>query len=279
MKVRIFPLIIINMKYRNIKIHTTKINNNSDKNLIVLHGYGSNSTNHVNKIKLILRDHNIHGIDFVGHGKSEFDANLLDPLEFVEIVRRYIQKNKLKNITIYAHSMGAGVASFFYNHPDVDRFFLLSPMNDSVITAKGWKAFLTKENRVKFYKFATSMFVMGRKEYKNIPKSHSRVQRVRKSVGTVGFYYTMRYRVLTNKLKSKKFIYRVMLNWSACTKKVHIIGGMNDRVITPESLRELHDIVPYSTLNLVRKAGHSIYRNNPSILKKYLIRYVRETHD
>ena len=109
--------------------------NKNTKNIFIIHGVLSNSTNFLqNNFLQNIKKYNIYIIDLPNFGISDnFDISKLNIFEtrlfYGDIINQIINKtvkNKTDENIIIAHSLGTYL-SVWYNYDKVDKFILLSP--------------------------------------------------------------------------------------------------------------------------------------------------------
>ncbi len=97
--------------------------------LLFIHGLSSNSDAWYRNIEELKKDFNCITLDLPGFGKSYKNADEFTASYFAEILKEFIEKLKLKKITLVGHSMG-GQASirFASKYPEqLDKLILIAP--------------------------------------------------------------------------------------------------------------------------------------------------------
>lgn len=101
------------------------IQNDVDKNVILLHGFTRNS-GRMNKRASIYweRGYNVYMLDNLGHGKS--DGTLFPSgFQYSFIVRQFINEKKIKKPVLHGASMGAIASSYIaQKEPDIPKFIV-----------------------------------------------------------------------------------------------------------------------------------------------------------
>ncbi len=81
----------------------------SDKTLLLLHGWGSNKEIFTNLINTLKNDFTIYSIDLPGFGKSDEPKEIFSIDDYTNIVVKFIENMKIKNISILGHSFGGRI--------------------------------------------------------------------------------------------------------------------------------------------------------------------------
>ena len=88
------------------------------KNVILLHGWGQN-TKMMDYIADFLSAHfKVYNLDFPGFGESEEPKEAWGNEDFVELLKEFTDKKKIKNPILIGHSFGCRVALYYaYKYP------------------------------------------------------------------------------------------------------------------------------------------------------------------
>lgn len=80
------------------------------KDVILLHGWGQNTTL-MAPIAEFLKEHfNVYNIDCPGFGQSQDPIEPIGVIEYTEIIREFIEKKKIKDPIFICHSFGCRIA-------------------------------------------------------------------------------------------------------------------------------------------------------------------------
>ncbi len=106
-------------------------NPNSEKTILFLHGFGGSATNWLEVMpQLSDEGYRVVAVDLKGFGFSEKnkDENYSHPSQ-VNFLNSFIEKLELKDITLVGHSMGANIATMYYQeYPEkIRNLVLVSP--------------------------------------------------------------------------------------------------------------------------------------------------------
>lgn len=99
-------------------IYHSIVNNNSDCNIIFLHGWGCDSKTLEPLAKYYVTKYNVFLVDLPGFGQSKLETSykLEDYIRDIEV---FISNNELNNVVIIGHSFGGKIACFLkLKHPE-----------------------------------------------------------------------------------------------------------------------------------------------------------------
>lgn len=125
---------ILSKKINGIAQYIIK-NNDSNRNILFIHGYTGSFLSRENIFKHF-SDYNWYGIDLPNHGKSDiFEEEKLKVDFFSNLVIDFINTQKLDNLIIIGHSMGGAIAAIVASQLEekVKLLILEGPANISVL--------------------------------------------------------------------------------------------------------------------------------------------------
>lgn len=146
--------------------------------ILLLHGaLNSSAQFDVLKTKIDKR-HNVHTLNFSGHGGNMMPLNGLNFELFVNDILNYLDQNKIEKINLFGYSMGGYAALMFANkYPDrVDKIFTCSvKLKWDLESATKETEFLNPEKIIeKVPAFANNLMMLhGINVWKNLLKSTS----------------------------------------------------------------------------------------------------------
>lgn len=102
---------------KDLKCHYEK-KGNKGKNVILLHGWGQN-TKMMDYISEFLSKHfKVYNLDFPGFGESKEPSEAWGNEDYVEFLKEFVDKLKIKNPILIGHSFGCRVALYYaYKYP------------------------------------------------------------------------------------------------------------------------------------------------------------------
>ena len=96
-------------EYKNTKINYTFYDNNSNKCIIFLHGWGQNIDMMLPIAKPFIKKNNVLIIDLPGFGKSEEPKEVWTIYDYAEMVHKLAEQLKMKNPILIGHSFGGKI--------------------------------------------------------------------------------------------------------------------------------------------------------------------------
>ncbi len=94
------------------KIGTRIINNNKEKNILLLHGFNDTKETFLFQENFLSEYFNIYSFDFRGHGDSDWKKDrIYSSTESLVDIHNFVNKYLSEKFFLLGHSMGAGLAS------------------------------------------------------------------------------------------------------------------------------------------------------------------------
>ena len=100
-------------QYQSIHIHYKYIDNNNEKTLIYLHGWGQNIEMMEPIAKPFMNEYNILILDLPGFGKSNEPKDIWSLEDYATMLHSLIDKLKIKKIILIGHSFGGKIALIY----------------------------------------------------------------------------------------------------------------------------------------------------------------------
>lgn len=230
------------------------------KNLIYIHGIFDTKYSNPSLYNLC-KDLNInfYSLDLPGHGDEEFNNINLDVESYGNYVKDYIIKNNInKNLIIYGHSMGGGIATYisstYKKELNIEQLILEDPLNSSIynylkIGLKKPRSFFSKIDKMdKYYSKNKSGYI--KKWFKWFDFSIPRRKRIKLFI-------------LATNIISKKQFDRLDEYYKNLNVPVNIIFGEYDRFIPPEiSKLKILSLNNNINFHLVKNSGHAPHTEN-----------------
>ena len=217
-----------------VKVYYEYIDNDSDNNIILLHGWGQN----IKMMKILgnklENDYNYLYIDLPGFGKSMEPLTTWSVYDYCECVKELIDSLSLKNIIIIGHSFGGKIALVYASKYRVNKLICLaSPFRKSLkkipAKVKIYKFF----KRCKFLRNILGKYI-GSTDYNNASLIMKKVL-----VNTVNLDISSDIKKITNK---------TLLIW-----------GSNDAAVKIEDAYVLKDLIKNSELIIYNSSSHYAY--------------------
>lgn len=215
-------------------------------------------------------------LDLRGHGLSDrphtFDAYKLT--SFARDVAGIIRQERLKNVIIVGHCFGGMVAITLYSlYPRLAQAYVLI---DTTYKAPQYLKRL----------FSGSPFLRNLRhailQHKLLQKTQFSHVDFSKFKGTGDFNLLRIYSDITHtSLKSWLFTYETIAHFDGTAilrrmkRPVLIIVGEKDLIFPVLVSRKIRMFVKQSTLNIVPNANHVIVLNNPEIIEREIMRFIK----
>lgn len=85
------------------------------KNILILHGWGSNITLHSYMIESLSKKNKVFALDLPGFGKSEEPKSAWSVDDYVDLIVDFINENNIKQLSIIGHSFGGRIIIKLFN--------------------------------------------------------------------------------------------------------------------------------------------------------------------
>ena len=92
----------------------------SDKNILILPGWGDNRVTFRYLIDVLQKEHTVYILDYPGFGKSSFPDRDLNISDYSDVIKAFIEENKISNPTIIAHSFGGRIVIDLFKRFNLD---------------------------------------------------------------------------------------------------------------------------------------------------------------
>ena len=233
------------------------------KPLLILHGWGTGSSNSWKKIQKIMakQEYKIIVPDFPGFGRSENPPYPWNVTNYVEWLIDFIDYLKLDKFSLLGHSFGARIAvKYAANHPEkLDKLILVGPAGIKVKPCfKVW-------------------LINTIAETKNSSKQLKPFKKVARKI----LYFFLRNR---DYVKAKGVMREVMKRiigedltpyFSKVATKTLIVWGAEDKMVPVEYSRIFKKNIRNSKLEILPKLGHSPQFDNPKKFLKTIIPFLK----
>lgn len=215
------------------------------KNLVFLHGWGLSSKIFEPIIYRLKNDFEIYSLDLPGFGNSPINKPLVLK-DYAEIVRDFLEKNKIENPIVIGHSFGGAVtAKLAYLHPEsISKIVLVGasairqPRRKMILLKKA-ADFLKPLLPEKLRKLVLKLLKLDQTDYAQIE--------------SLELKETFK-NVIAENLKS---------DLSLIKSPTLIIWGENDVVTTIAEGELIAKTIPGAKLAVVKNAGHFPFLEKP----------------
>lgn len=239
------------------------------KNLVLLHGLLDASYGFRKIIPHLSDEWKIYIPDIPGFGKNTLpDISYLLHIDlFSTILYDWIKLLNLNNITLVGHSMGGLIAQHISIRDSEDlklikKLFLISSGTSPHSKREEMRELLFPKNRKEVLRLLHELY------YKDFPDPHPILQDTLVSV-----WNTHTMDILTKNTLEREG--EIFFGQKARNIKIpsFILVGREDKITSPEMMRELHHWIDGSVLEEVDNAKHALHLEHPQIVAEFINGY------
>lgn len=248
------------IKVNNIDVHYTV--QGEGKPLVLMHGWGCNTTTLASIERVALESCKVINIDFPGHGKSQEPDTVWGVEEYTQVLERIVEAEGLQRPSLLGHSFGGRVGLLYSSrHDDVDKLIL--------VDAAGIKPRRSMKYYFKVYSFKTYKrllyLVMGKE------RAERRLDAYRAKTGSSDYANaTPRMRAILSKVVNED-LKHVMPSIKASTL---LIWGENDTATPLADAQYMEKHIDGAGLVSFPGCGHYSFLDNPvqfaAVLRSFL---------
>lgn len=230
--------------------------NKTKSTILLLHGWGLRGAVYRELITLLKeKGHKVFFPDLPGFGQEPLINNSMKLDDYVQFIKNFIKKNKIKNPIIIGHSFGGRIAvkySFLYPE-EVDKLVLTGVPIIRHVTFKKRIGYITA--------------VLGGKLFMIFPEPVQKFFKIflYKSIGEWDYY----------KAGSLKEVFKNIINEDLVEyakeikNQVFLVWGKDDKIVPASDIEKIKKIIPKSRHAILQNAGHKApYLNATDFFKK-----------
>lgn len=242
------------------KVHYT--DTGEGKPIVLMHGWGCNTTTLASIEKVALESCRVINIDFPGHGKSPEPPAVWGVEEYTQVLEEIVKAERLEHPSLLGHSFGGRVGILYSSrHHDVDKLIL--------VDAAGIKP----KRSAKYYFKVYSFKLMKRWLYLTLGKkeAEARLDAMRAKAGSSDYAQaTPCMRAILSKVVNED-LKPVIPSIKASTL---LIWGENDTATPISDARYMEAHIPGAGLVAFPGCGHYSFLDNPTqfaaVLRSFL---------
>lgn len=224
-------------KYKDININYEFYDNDSNENLIFLHGWGQNIVMMQPIAKPFIKKKNVLIIDLPGFGSSDEPKEVWSIYDYADMVNNFVKDLKMKNPVIIGHSFGGKIALAYSIKYEPKKIVLL---------ASPYKKKIQKE----------SLKLKMLKKLKKVPLLNKLEGTVKKFIGSTDYKNA-------SEMMRKILVEHVNLDLTNELKNVKcstlLIWGTNDEAVEYEDALELEKSIKDCGLVTYEGCTHYAY--------------------
>lgn len=242
------------------KVHYT--DTGEGKPIVLMHGWGCNTTTLASIEKVALESCRVINIDFPGHGKSPEPPAVWGVEEYTQVLEEIVKAERLEHPSLLGHSFGGRVGILYSSrHQDVDKLIL--------VDAAGIKP----KRSAKYYFKVYSFKLMKRWLYLTLGKkeAEARLDAMRAKAGSSDYAQaTPRMRAILSKVVNEDLKPMIPLIKASTL----LIWGENDTATPISDARYMEAHIPGAGLVAFPGCGHYSFLDNPTqfaaVLRSFL---------
>ncbi len=251
--------------------------------VILVHGLGGSMWQWEYQQSALAASHRLITLDLLGSGLSDKPDMAYHPDQIVEFVRTFMDQLGIDRAALVGNSMGAGVViGMALVHPDrVDRLILIGGMPQGVREKLGSPLIRRAlDTWAPTWLVRLGNWLVGRSFTEKLlrqvvhdpgvltPLVIDRSYRGRKRPGLIPPLMA-----LAGNLPLWEAGFALKLH--EIRQPTLVIWGAEDRIFPPEVGRELHEIIPGSSLAMIPEAGHIAQWERPEAVNPILLEFLR----
>lgn len=222
--------------------------------------------------KLLEEVCNEKGIEFValdlpGHGKEPFNKIELTLEAYGDFVKQWVIQNEHnKNLIVYGHSMGGGIAAYitsqYQKELKIKKLILEDPLNGMVFK---------HVNDFKSHPIKTLKKVNQLKSDESSKENHYVIDWLKRIHRTIPITSWDEFIKLTDEIVSKESCLRLDEYYKNIKVDIDLIFGTNDCIIPfEESVKHIKGLNKGVKLHKVKNAGHGPHDEQPKEYRKII---------
>ena len=239
---------------------------NTDKNILILPGWGDNRKTFDYLISLLERDYSVYILDYPGFGKSSFPKRNLYISDYSFLIKEFIKDKKINNPTIIAHSFGGRIVIDLFkndNNLDISNLILID------VAGIKPKKTLFKKIKEKIYKLLKKI---GKMLPKNIKNNYQE--------SLIKIFGSSDYFKLNPNIR-KTFINIVNHDQKDDIKYIDadtlIIWGELDKDVSLKDGYFINKTIKNSGLVVIPKSGHFPYLDRAYYVNRVIFEYLKRS--
>ena len=237
---------------------------NSNKNILILPGWGDNRITFNYLITLLKEQYTVYILDYPGFGKSAFPHRDLKIEDYSFLIKEFIEKKEINNPIIIAHSFGGRIIiDIFKNH----RYLNIKNLILIDIAGIKPKKSIFKKIKEKTYKILKKLGIIFPKKFRKIYLDK-----------LIRIFGSSDYSSLSENIR-KTFINIVNHDQKDDLKLIDadtlIIWGELDKDVPLKDGYFINKSIKNSGLVVIPKSGHFPYLDRAYYVNKIILEYIK----
>jgi pimeloyl-ACP methyl ester carboxylesterase len=252
------------LKINNIEVNYIK-EGNSDNNILLLHGWGSNIDLFRGIINNLSKTHTVYALDMPGFGKTSEPKISWNVDDYVEFVIKFIEKMKIDKLSLLGHSFGGRVIIKLVNRENLNfEIEKLILVDSAGILPRN------KKKTIKTRVYKTLKVIVGNNIVKKVfPDA---LENLKKKFGSEdyrnasGVMRETLVKVVNEDLES------LLPNIKQSTL---LIWGTEDTATPLSDAKIMENLIPDSGIVEVKGAGHYSFLEQPQLIDAVLTSFLK----
>jgi len=246
-------------KISGLKIHYTV--QGEGKPIILMHGWGCNSTTLASVEKVAEETHKVYNVDFPGFGKSQEPIEVWGVEEYTQMIEQLVKDEQIENPILLGHSFGGRVGILYASRNQVDKLIL--------VDAAGVKPRRSLKYYIKVYSYKLGKKIMPLIYGKE--GAQKRIDAMRAKRGSSDY---------NNASPMMRSILSKVVNedLTHCMPQINVptllIWGENDTATPLSDAKIMERLIPNAGLVSFPGCGHYSFLDNPlqfaAVLRSFL---------
>jgi len=237
-----------NIEGKNIRFE--RVGSSLGKNIILLHGWGTNLHTFDPIANELEKDFNIYKLDLPGFGESDPPETVWGVNDYTTFIEKFVHQNQIINPVIIGHSFGGRIALLYASRNEVNKLVL---MDAAGVKPKHSLNYYLKVYSFKLYKSILPL-LFGK------TKANHKINQFRKRTGSsdynnaIGIMRNVLVKVVNEDLK------HIMPKIKAPTL---LIWGENDTATPVKDAKIMEKKIKDSGLVVIKNTGHFCFLEKP----------------
>ena len=234
----------------NLNIRFEIVGSQLGKDLILLHGWGTNLHTFDPIANELAKEFKIYKLDFPGFGESDPPKSVWGVENYTNFIEKFVQDNNINNPIIIGHSFGGRVALLYASRNEVSKLILIDAAG---VKPKRTLKYFFKVYSYKIYKNFLPLLIGKTRANKNLYQYRKRVGSGDYNNST-GIMRNVLVKVVNEDLK------HVMPKIKAPTL---LIWGENDTATPIKDAKIMEQRIKDCGLVILKNAGHFSFLDKP----------------
>lgn len=250
-----------NIKINGLNFHYTVVGSGSP--VVLMHGWGCNSTTLASIEKVAVESHTVYNVDFPGFGSSQEPSEVWGVEKYTQLIEAFIKLENIENPILLGHSFGGRVGILYSSRNKVKKLIL--------VDAAG-----VKPRRSLKYYFKVYTYKIGKRLMPLIygkKGAQKRIEDMRAKRGSSDYNNASpMMRAILSKVVNEDLKYCM----PKITAPTLLIWGENDTATPLRDAQIMEKLIPDAGLVSFPGCGHYSFLDNPFQFAAVLRSFIKE---